>query len=119
MRVLPLILTCISLGILGQLSLKKGLLIVGAISFNKLFPMLFKAFTNPYVLLGFSFYVISSILWLVVVSRAPLSYAYPLISIGYVIIVFLSWLIFKEDVPLVRWLGVAFICFGVCLVAQS
>lgn len=116
---LPLILICISLGIVGQLSLKHGINQVGLITFNKFVPMVIKAFLNPYVLSGFILYGTSSILWLVVISRVPLSFAYPLVSISYIVIVFFSWFLFKENVTLIRWLGVFLISLGVSLIAQS
>jgi len=63
--------------------------------------------------------MLSSFFWLVAISRVELSYAYPMISISYVLVVFLSWLIFKEEVGPVRWLGVAIIIFGVYLISRS
>ena len=60
---------------------------------------------NPMVLLGFVFYGLSAALWLIVLTRADLSYAYPLLSMGYVAVVFLSRVFFNEAVTTTRVLG--------------
>jgi undecaprenyl phosphate-alpha-L-ara4N flippase subunit ArnE len=64
-------------------------------------------------------FVLSAVFWLVVLSRFDLSVAYPLVSFGYIIVVFVSMLVFKEPVTWVRWMGVAAIVFGVILVSRS
>ncbi|MGE4357225.1 MAG: EamA family transporter [Candidatus Omnitrophota bacterium] len=66
----------------------------------------------------FGFYFTSSLIWLMVLSRAELSYAYPMLSLGYIMIVFLSWIIFKENVSFWRWLGIILISFGVGLLQK-
>lgn len=58
-------------------------------------------------------------LWLVALQRVDLSYAYPLVSIGYIIVLILSATLFREQVDGRRWLGVAVICAGVVLIAGS
>ncbi|MCM8778968.1 MAG: EamA family transporter [Candidatus Omnitrophica bacterium] len=109
-----LILVSVGLGVLGQIFLKQGMLGFGG-NFFKLFPHIIQ---SPFVLLGFLFYFLSSLIWLIVLSRVELSYAYPMISLGYVFIVFLSWIIFKENVSFLRWLGVILISLGVILIGK-
>jgi uncharacterized membrane protein len=71
-------------------------------------------------LLGFACYAISSCFWLVVISPGgwQLSYAYPMIAISYVAVVFLSRLFFKEAVMPLQWVGILFMCTGLVLVAR-
>jgi len=71
------------------------------------------------VLLGFILYGVSSLLWLMVLSKRDLSYAYPMIAAGYVLVVFLSWVFFKEEIPLLRIAGLVLICAGVVIVGIS
>ena len=49
----------------------------------------------------------------------PLSQAYPLISLSYVMGMLAAVFIFHETVPMVRWLGVAFIMAGVVMVSYQ
>ena len=109
----------VSFGVIGQLLLKQGLTQLGEYTLKTVLTHLPQIFSNLLVLGGFLCYLVSSILWIVVVSRVPLSYAYPMIGLGYVFVVLLSMIIFKEQVSLVRWIGVVTICLGVFLISRT
>mgnify|MGYP001738475588 FL=1 len=53
-----------------------------------------------------------------IVKHFPLSQAYPLISLSYVMGMLAAVFIFHEAVPLIRWVGVALIMVGVVLVSM-
>ena len=120
-RPLWLILTSVLLGAVGQLSMKKGMSHLGPVSLNlsTLFVNLTRMLTSPFVLLGLFLYAISAVLWLAVLSRVQLSYAYPMISIGYVLVLMLSWIFLNERLAYLRILGVLLICCGVFLISRS
>ena len=109
----------ISLAVVGQLLMKHGMMIFGKFPVNQIATKLIPMFMQPYVFLGFACFGISSIFWLAVLSRIDLSFAYPLVSIGYVIVALVSYFFFKENVSLIRWMGIATICFGVFLISRS
>ena len=121
MKSLLLIFVSVILAVLGQLSMKQGMLKVGYVPFElaKFGSSFSRVITTPFVLLGLFLYVISTVFWLVVLSRVELSYAYPMISIGYVLVIFLSWLLLHEHISSGRILGVLLICSGILLVARS
>ena len=111
----------VGFNVAGQFLMKRGMNQVGVIT-NDLaaIPASFlKAFTTPAVLLGVVAYGLSSIFWLILLSRVDLSYAYPVLSLGYVAIVLVSWLLLGEQVSLARWVGVLVICLGVWLVSRT
>lgn len=123
MRIHPLILVLIAvaLGAFGQVSLKYGVGLLkefGPIGGRTIISLARAVFT-PYVFFGFLLYAISSMFWLFVLQQKELSYLYPMIAVGYVLVVFLSWRIFGDHVGLMRVAGVALICAGVILVARS
>lgn len=64
-------------------------------------------------------YGLSLVVWLVGLSRVPVSQAYPLLSLGYVINVGLAWWLLGEVPNAQRVAGIAVIVFGVVLVARS
>ncbi len=108
------------LTVIGQILLKQGVSEVGRInSFRELFPKLTQVIFNPFVLGGISIYGFTTFVWLVILSRVKLSIAYPMLSLGYVLTIPFSWLIFKESIPRVRIIGAIIICIGVYLVAQG
>jgi drug/metabolite transporter (DMT)-like permease len=116
MRDIVMILASVVLGVAGQISLKKGMLLFGSAGLTL---SLIKVIFTPYIFLGLVLYTIAMFLWLSILSRVELSYAYPLLSLSYVFIILASWLIFKEHISLLRLMGVFFICLGVMMVGRS
>ena len=49
----------------------------------------------------------------------PVSVAYPMLSLGYVINAVAAYYLFGESVTITRWLGIGFIIVGVWLVAKT
>jgi drug/metabolite transporter (DMT)-like permease len=64
-------------------------------------------------------YGLSVVVWLVGLSRVPVSQAYPLLSMGYVINVGLAWWLLGEVPNAQRVIGIGVIVAGVVLVARS
>lgn len=118
-NVILLVLTSVILGAFGQISMKKGLkdkpIQLNEIASLKLFYTIFE----PYVFLGAVLYIAATLIWFVVLSNAELSYAYPLIGLGYIVTTLFAFLYLGEDVALVRWLGIILIVFGAVLVGRS
>ncbi|HVP57459.1 MAG TPA: EamA family transporter [bacterium] len=125
---LLLIVFSVTLGVGGQIALKYGVghaskdsssRIAQSLDPRSVFAFLQSAATNKFVLLGFLLYLISAASWLVILSRVDLSFAYPLISISYIIIVVLSRFIFNEPVTSYRIAGTIVVCAGVFLLLRS
>lgn len=114
---LGLLLGAVCLGVMGQFLMKSGMNQVGAIDRFGL-GVLVRMFSNPWVLLGFASYGVSSIAYLMALSRLDLSVAYPMIGVGYVLVVLVSWLVLHESVSALRWLGVLLIFAGVWLIGR-
>ena len=57
--------------------------------------------------------------WLAVLSRTSLSFAYPFASLSYVLILLADKFVLDETIPGLRWVGVFFIMLGIVLVAQT
>lgn len=64
-------------------------------------------------------YGLSVIVWLVGLSRVPVSQAYPLLSLGYVINIGLAWWLLGEVPNVQRVGGIAIIVVGVVMVSRS
>jgi len=119
--VLALIFLDVILNVVGQLSLKYGMSQFGnfSLSLNTLPPVFLKAATNPNVLLGLVCYGLGFLVWLIVLAKAEVSYAYPLISLGYVFTAILARFMFGEAVSFTRMAGILVTCLGVFLIARS
>ncbi|MBE0477712.1 EamA family transporter [Candidatus Aerophobetes bacterium] len=116
-----LIFISVLLGALGQVCMKSGMSHLGPISlrFSTIFTTIFQMLSSPFVLLGLFLYAVSTIFWLTVLSRLDLSYAYPMISVSYALVLIFSWIFFQERFGLMRFFGVLLICGGVFLVSRS
>jgi len=75
--------------------------------------------STPAVWLGLVLFGLSALVWLAVLSRASLSFAYPFAALTYVLIVAFDKLALHESVPAVRWGGVALIIAGIFLVSRG
>lgn len=116
-----LLMVAMCLTVTGELLLKTGMNRHGElnVSFSTLVPTAIKLFSSPFVVGGFVFVFSGALFWLAVLSRWPLSLAYPLLSISYVIGISASVLFLKEKVTLVQLLGVVVIILGVFLVSRG
>ena len=109
-----------TLAAIAQLLLKFGMMKVGKTSgFANAPSMILKALSNPIVLAGLAVFGISALFWLIVLSRVPLSTAYPMVSIGYVIAVLFEWRIFGLAVKPVTVAGCLIIILGVFLLSRG
>ena len=90
-----------------------------AFSLENILPIGIKTLINPFVFAGLLCYVISVIVWLMALSRVEVSYAYPLLSVGYIVTAFAGQFFFQEALGPVRWTGILVICLGVFLITRS
>lgn len=74
---------------------------------------------NPYVLAGVVLHVAALAAWLLGLRKLDLSYAYPFISLGFVLVLLVSATVLGERLNTARILGVALIIGGVFFVARS
>ncbi len=118
--ILILILACVCIGTMGQLLLKTGMDRIGAFSFalQNVLPIFIKVISSPFVLLGILCYALSLVVWLLVLSRAEVGYAYPLLSIGYVLTAILAFFFFGESLSMIRIFGIALIMLGVVFITR-
>jgi multidrug transporter EmrE-like cation transporter len=68
---------------------------------------------------GLLAYGASAVIWLYVLSRIDVSLAYPMVSLGFVLVLLLSAVVLKEPLSTPRIAGVLFIVAGVVMVGRS
>ena len=118
---IALILLSVSLAALAQLTLKHGTDQVTARSgeLHLGYASLRAIVTTPAIWAGLLVFGLSAAVWIVVLSRASLSFAYPFASLTYVLILMADRFVLDQEVPALRYAGVAFIVVGIVLVAQT
>jgi len=111
-RPLAVALFSILLGATGQFLFRLGMVEYGRVSVTGIWRQLGSIILTPAIFLGFACFGVSSVLWLVVISRWELSYAYPLVSLGYVIAILYGTLFLHEVLTLPKILGCLLILAG-------
>ncbi len=107
-----LLLIAIVLAVIGQLLLKLGMLRRPNFRLKDL-----AALTQDFhVIAGFCCYGISTLFYLQALATLSLSVAFPTVSLGYVLVIIMSKMCFKEPISRFRWIAVVIICAGVALV---
>ncbi|OGD22537.1 MAG: hypothetical protein A2W03_18295 [Candidatus Aminicenantes bacterium RBG_16_63_16] len=101
----------------GQLFLKSGMNLLAGQKISLVF--FWKALTMWQVMAGLLCSVVGSLLWLVVISRLDLGYSNLVVSLTFVVVALASAAIFKEPMPLLKWMGAMLIVLGVFLVSQT
>ena len=114
-KTMALILGAVAFSVMGQLLLKSGaqrLVGLGHLGF------LLAAFRNLHVLAALVAWIASTLCWLYVLRVAPLSRAYGLTSLTYVLILMASVYLFGEQVRRLHVVGTVLIVMGIaCLLA--
>lgn len=90
-------------------------------SFNivKIFKFIGRLLIKPRLWLGFIFSIISLCIWLLVLSKADLNFAFSADSMHYIFIAVASRLVLKEKFTSMRWLGTGLIVAGIVLISLS
>jgi drug/metabolite transporter (DMT)-like permease len=97
----------------GQTVWKIGLEKSGGLRLDNLLSVLF----SPLILLGIFIYGIATVLWLYVLSKLPISVAYPLQSCAFVMALLIAFFFFKESIPPNRWIGTGIILAGITILS--
>lgn len=74
---------------------------------------------EPRILGGIFCYALSLVVWILALSKTPVSVAYPMVSLGFALNALLAWWLLGEAVTPMRMAGIGIIIVGVVLVARS
>ena len=119
----PIILVLVSVLIIStaQVLMKNGMNMITLDGLSSLLNLynLIKIISNPYVLGGLIMYGLALVLWLGAMSRADVSFIYPLLSTGYILTTIFAIVFLSEQVSLFRWIGIGFIFAGTFFIGKS
>lgn len=120
-KYLPFILFTVFTNAAAQIMLKYGMMNIGSAAFanaNVVLKVIGIVF-SPFVFLGLCTFVVSMASHLFVLTKVELSYAYPFLSLAYVVVALATWYLFAEDMNASRVAGIALICAGTVFIAQG
>lgn len=119
---LSLILASVACSSAAQLLLKLGMVNAAyarASAQNDWAAMAAAALLNPLVIGGLSLYFLGALVWLMVLAKADLSYAYPFVGLGFIFSMTLGYFVLHEAVTPQRLAGTLLIALGAVLVAGT
>lgn len=121
MNYIPLILLGVLLNAAAQLLIKEGMRRIGFFEFAwaNAIPVGMQVALNPFVIGGIVAYVVSVVVWILVLSRVEVGFAYPLLSVGYIVTAIAGYYLFGENLSLTRVAGILVIIGGVYLVTRT
>ena len=108
------ILLTLVLTVYGQLILKWRINLHGAFPEEFKLQLLFlgKALLDPYIISSFAAAFFASLTWIAALTKFEISYAYPFMSLSFVFVLFLSYLLFNEPLTLNKVVGIILIMIG-------
>jgi drug/metabolite transporter (DMT)-like permease len=105
--------------VLGQLLLKRALVILGGRAALATLPkFILDAATTPLVYVSLAIQGLGYFLWIVLISREKLGVASASVGAGfYILMPLCAWAIYGESLTAVQWLGISLITVGVTCVS--
>lgn len=114
-----LILLSVLLNCAAQLLIRKGMLIEGEVGMQNMLSHIGSMIANFWLWGAMLCYALSILLWMSVLSKVEVSYAYPFLSVGYVVSAVAGYALFNENLSPIRIAGIIVICIGVILISRS
>lgn len=105
----------------GQLILKWRISLYGQLPVETAEKLYFlaKLVFDPFLISGFASTLVAAVFWIAAMTKFDISYAYPFMSLAFVLVLILSAWFFKEPITLNKMLGMAFIVIGIIITSRS
>lgn len=116
-----LILTGVMLNAGAQILMKMGTNAIGHFEFStaNIVPIGWKLATDWHIITALFCYAISVVVWVLALSRVQVSIAYPMLSLGYVAVAFITWWLFNEPLTASKLGGIGVIILGVIILFRA
>lgn len=121
-KALILVFLSVVIGIVGQLCIKATMLKLGPVAFDTPIDIVnssWQIMKQPLIWIALPLYGAGFIIWAVALSRLQLSFAYPLLAIGYLLNPLAALIVFGEQISPMRWAGIIVVMVGIILVGRS
>jgi multidrug transporter EmrE-like cation transporter len=119
-QIYALILFSVSSSAVAQLLLKIGMSQPGmrdASASTDWFANVLALLQNFWVMGGLGLYFLGALVWLKVLAKVELSFAYPFVGLGFILTMIFGKIFLGDAISLQRLFGTCFVIFGVLLIA--
>jgi len=108
--------------IISQIFLKQGLIKTGGIkinTFSEFAGSFLKLFSEIYIYIGALIAVVGAFVWLIIISRENLTFAFPISSgIFFILLFIFSWLFLGENITIWKIVGTIIILIGILTLSK-
>ena len=116
-----IILLSILMSSMAHVFLKKGMMVqaLNVVKPDGVVDLVWMVGTNPWVMSGMFLHVSALVVWLWALSKVDISFAYPFIALGYVLVSLIAWFWLGEEFGFMRGLGMGIIITGILVLAKA
>lgn len=116
-----LIFTGVMLNAAAQILMKAGTNSIGYFEFSmeNILPIGWKLATEWHIITALFCYALSVIIWILALSRVPVSIAFPMLSMAYVVNAVAAWYLLGEPFNATKLVGMGVIILGVIIISRA
>ena len=116
-----LIFTGVMLNATAQILMKAGTNSIGYFEFSmaNIVPIGWKLATEWHIVVALFCYALSVIIWILALSRVPVSIAFPLLSMAYIVTAVAAWYLLGEALSVTKVAGIVVIILGVIIISRA
>ena len=118
---ISIILLSILMSSTAHIFLKKGMMAhaLNTVKSDGIFGLVWTVGTNPWIMGGMFLHVSALVVWLWALSKVDISFAYPFLALGYVLVSAMAWFWLGEELNLMKILGMGIIIVGILVLARA
>ena len=116
-----LIFTGVMLNATAQILMKAGTNAIGHFEFvsENILPIGWKLATEWHIIAALFCYALSVVIWILALSRVPVSIAFPMLSMAYVVNALAAWYLLVEAFNPTKLVGMGVIILGVIIISRA
>jgi drug/metabolite transporter (DMT)-like permease len=116
-----LIFTGVMLNAAAQILMKSGTNAIGHFEFSvqNILPIGLRLATDWHILAALCCYVLSVVIWILALSRVPVSIAFPMLSMAYVVNAIAAYYLLGEPFSSTKLVGMGIIILGVIVISRA
>lgn len=116
-----LIFTGVMLNAAAQILMKSGTNAIGQFQFSasNILPIGLKLATEWHIIVALCCYGFSVVVWILALSRVPVSIAFPMLSMAYIVTAVAAWYLLGETLSMTKLVGIGIIILGVIIISRA
>ncbi len=116
-----LIFTGVMLNATAQIMMKAGTNAIGYFDFSmeNIVPIGWKLATEWHIVAALFCYALSVVIWILALSRVPVSIAFPMLSMAYIVNAVAAWYLLGEAFNPTKLIGMGVIILGVIIISRA